>query len=459
MRFRRSLALSSLPALVVASTFAMTLARPSPAAAQTAIQIPLQFDLVNPGAKSLALGGAFAGLADDATAAFANPAGLRELGRRELSVEVRGRWLETLFLQRGRLSGQVSNELNDVIAGPVFGEIGDSHIRVPYLSVVLPRPQQGWVVAGFRHEMVRVNQVSFAEGVFQKDPAEFTSRREIPQEVIRKIAIDNYGVAGAIEINRRLAVGGTLSAYTISLHSLVRRVDADGFLGPPLPNVELSRATQDGDDIAFGPSLGLRVCLKPCDERQTTSARFGAVYRYGPGFDYETQEGPRQQSNRFRVPHVVAGGVAVEIPQSGRRLLLTGEVKRIGYSRLKDDFITDQAVATGVQDKVDLKDGIELHAGFQYTAETLSWLPRFRAGIWSDPDHSVGFIPGPVGNHPELRLKDELLSVALSTGKRLIHYTAGIGVTFSPTIEWNVGADFASHTGIISTSMIVKLGQ
>ena len=50
---------------------------PSVTVAQTAIQIPLQFDFVNPGAKSLALGGAFTGLADDATAGFANPAGLR----------------------------------------------------------------------------------------------------------------------------------------------------------------------------------------------------------------------------------------------------------------------------------------------------------------------------------------------------------------------------------------------
>jgi hypothetical protein len=44
----------------------------------------------NPGARSIALGGAFAAIADDATAAFANPAGLVQILRPELSVELRG---------------------------------------------------------------------------------------------------------------------------------------------------------------------------------------------------------------------------------------------------------------------------------------------------------------------------------------------------------------------------------
>ena len=39
----------------------------------------LRLNLVNPGGKSLAMGGAFVALADDATAALANPAGLTQL--------------------------------------------------------------------------------------------------------------------------------------------------------------------------------------------------------------------------------------------------------------------------------------------------------------------------------------------------------------------------------------------
>ncbi len=48
-----------------------------------------QFSFSNSGARSLGLGGAFVPLADDATAAFANPAGLQQLVRAEISVKGR----------------------------------------------------------------------------------------------------------------------------------------------------------------------------------------------------------------------------------------------------------------------------------------------------------------------------------------------------------------------------------
>jgi hypothetical protein len=51
--------------------------------------VPLQLSFSDPGARSMGFGGAFVALADDATAAFANPAGLVQLLRPEVSVEGR----------------------------------------------------------------------------------------------------------------------------------------------------------------------------------------------------------------------------------------------------------------------------------------------------------------------------------------------------------------------------------
>ena len=47
----------------------------------------IQFDFSLPGARSLSLGGAFVAVADDATAAWGNPAGLTILTRPEVSAE------------------------------------------------------------------------------------------------------------------------------------------------------------------------------------------------------------------------------------------------------------------------------------------------------------------------------------------------------------------------------------
>ena len=55
----------------------------APAGGQTAA---FQFSFPNPGARSMGLGGAFVALADDATAALANPAGLVQLAAPEVSI-------------------------------------------------------------------------------------------------------------------------------------------------------------------------------------------------------------------------------------------------------------------------------------------------------------------------------------------------------------------------------------
>src|SRR3954462_10209801 len=57
----------------------------------------LQFNFGNPGARSLGMGGAFLGLADDASAAEANPAGLTILRKPEVSIEGRN-YLEQQLL-------------------------------------------------------------------------------------------------------------------------------------------------------------------------------------------------------------------------------------------------------------------------------------------------------------------------------------------------------------------------
>lgn len=442
---------------------------PALASAQTAVQIPMQFDLINPGAKSLGLGGAFVGLADDATAGFANPAGLRDLFAPEISLEVRGRRLESPFLQRGRLSGTIENQKNDIIQGPFFGDAIDSRTGLSYIAGVYARPGRKWSIAGFRHELAHVDQQFLSEGVFQKDPSELTSFRDFPQEGLRQLAITNYAAAGAVEVSPRVAVGGALNVYTFDLESRFTRFDADGFSGPPILTREVARATQSGNDVSVAPTIGVRACVRDCADRSKPALRGGFVYRHGPTFDFDTEEGPSQRTSIFRVPHALAFGAAFEVPQpgppepgtdtptAGRRLLFMFEVTRILSSRLVEQFITDQALASGVASNVSIDDGTEFHFGFQYLDEKRAWRPRYRAGIWSDPDHSVNFETFDVPADARTRLLYERMSVALAQGELVVHYAGGIGLTVHDQVELNVGGDFASGSTTISTSLVLKL--
>jgi hypothetical protein len=72
------------------------------------------FSLANPGARSLGLGGVFVALADDATAALADPAGLVQLTEPEVSVEGRHR-SATARRSRARIVAQARE-----LSGAVF---------------------------------------------------------------------------------------------------------------------------------------------------------------------------------------------------------------------------------------------------------------------------------------------------------------------------------------------------
>jgi len=431
---------------VLAAAMVMVALGRTAADAQTSLQIPLQFDFLNPGAKSLALGGAFAGVADDATAVFANPAGLTQLVKSEVSFELRGTHVRTEFLQRGRLSGTVSNQLTDTIQGPVFGETTSDHLGPGFISAVYAHPSHRWVIAGYRHELVRIDQSFFSEGVFQKAPEEFTSRRDSPQESVREMSMTGYGAGGAYKPRRDLTIGGGLGVYRFNMDSVFRRFDTVGFLGPPNLAVELQRTTQTGDDTALAPSVGVLI--------EHGAVRVGGMYRHGPTFDFVIGNGiDPDVRGRFRVPDTLAAGVSGRI---GGSMLATAEVTRVTYSRVRNDFVTDQAIGVGRQASFDLDNAVELHAGFQYLAASVPLTPRFRGGVWYDPDHSVHFTPSPQSVTASDRLLDERLAIALSTGKDQIHGTGGIGLTLHSRLEINAGFDLASTRKLFSASAILR---
>ena len=72
----------------------------------------IPFNLANPGARSMGMGGAFLGLADDSTAAYTNPAGLTQLVTPEVSAEVRHTEYSLPYVNGGSatlVSGQSGN--------------------------------------------------------------------------------------------------------------------------------------------------------------------------------------------------------------------------------------------------------------------------------------------------------------------------------------------------------------
>lgn len=417
----------------------------------SSLQVPLEFSFINPGAKSLAMAGAFAGLADDATASFANPAGLTFLDMPELSLELRGKRTSTPFLQSGRLSGAVSNIGTDTVAGPVFGDIRDTAASVSYASVVWPHRSNRWVLAAYRHELARIDQHYSYEGAYTQDPSELSSRRDAPQDGSRSIAITGYGAAGAYKATRNLSLGAALVVYHFSFDSEFKRYFLTGFFNPPDRSVGtaslLGYTTQHGDDVGVAPVVGATF--------DRGRARLGVVYRHGASFDFTT-EAPFADplASTFRVPHTLSVGASWRHSSSW---LYAAEVTRVGYARLKDDFITVQA--SGQANDFSIDSGTEIHGSVQYAWRRAQGPPvRLRVGAWYDPKHSVQFDPAPASNAAQ-RTLNETIGAGLSQGSSQVHATGGFGWTVAPQFELNVGTDLAKRTKTLSTSLIVHLGR
>ncbi len=166
----------------------------------------LQFNFSNPGARSLGLGGAFAGLADDATAAFANPAGLVQLIRPEVSLEGRLWRFSTPFTAGGRLSGQATGIGLDDTNGLRFGESSTDASSVSFVSYVYPKGRGS--VAFFRYQLAKFEVESQTDGLFRFNPAGILETTRFDARLqTTDIDVASWGVAGAFRVAEKVSLG------------------------------------------------------------------------------------------------------------------------------------------------------------------------------------------------------------------------------------------------------------
>jgi long-chain fatty acid transport protein len=429
--------------VAVCFTFGWMLAVVSPAFAQRDAEIPIQFDFINPGARSLALAGAFIGLADDATAAATNPAGLVQLARPEISVEGRGWKFITDFVQGGRLSGTPTNMGIDTVSGPVFGETSERVGGLSYLSYVYPRGP--WRVAAYRQEASRLKSSAQTEGAFFIDYDEFgvlTHFREFPSKVDRELDVINYGGSVAYRAGP-ISIGGGVHLSQIELNSnLTGYENPTNFFAAADYSRERFGSVQSADDVGVGFSGGLLVI----PNRQV---QFGVSFRHNPSVDFDGEldyplfpelSGP--YTGEFKVPDNFGVGVAVR-PFEG--LMVAFDLNRVTYSDL-NGFLQKQIRFHPEESTLyTIDDATEFHLGAEYVVTGVSVLPAFRAGFWRESEHAVTYAG-----------ENELYLATASLAKDVTHFSFGGGVAPTPRFELNAGFDFSDRANTMSFSAIFR---
>jgi len=130
----------------------------------------IQYNFSAPGARSLARAGAFIADASDATAAYANPAGLVNLPRGEMSIEGRSSNFVNTYSASGHAFGQPSGVGNDTVSGVQDGRSANHINNISFASVVFPLERfssaRRVTIAAYRHELANVAASQTTNGIF-----------------------------------------------------------------------------------------------------------------------------------------------------------------------------------------------------------------------------------------------------------------------------------------------------
>lgn len=392
----------------------------------------IQFNFNNPGARSRAMGGAFLALADDATAAYTNPAGLPQLSRREMSVE----WRQTNFSTPHLASG--------VADSPVHAgyDRADSSVAGPsFVSAVFPLGNVS--LAFYRHDNANFN-TRFAYAP-EGDPDSFVlypfqSRVDLSDIV--------YGASAGYALNERWQIGAGLNLHDFEIDSqTVRAINDEDYAS--------TSQIQRGSDRGIGYTVGLRFLA-------TDRLAIGANYRRAPRLTYEailsavsvdgTDSIFLRKPSDFDLPDTYGIGLNYRFSDA---FAVGFDINRVRYSQLTRRISSAfQDVGSEFEfadvDGLRIKNGTEFHLGGEYVLVDRKVPLSLRAGAWIDPEHNLRK-PAPAS-----AWTDSANAAIFShhSGTQM-HWSLGAGLAFE-RFSVDVAADLSKYSDTVSVSGVFR---
>ncbi len=394
-----------------------------------------QFNFITPGARATALGGAFIGLADDATAVGANPAGLTVLNVPEVSVEFKhiSYTAERIYENHSPETDIIKREFNDSVGS------------VPFVSVVYPYKQ--FVLSLYRQELVNY-KTSYRTSVFPiAIPG--TERYFYPTDASMELMMTNYGIGAAIELFKGLSVAISPRRTQIKVTSHSTRFGRNTFPGPTdfMETDVVGSSEIDNEDIGYSVNAG--VLWKPHPK-----VSIGTVYKSGPQFII-TQTIPEQGGYdpdltefTLKVPDSFGIGGAFRATDL---LTLMLDVVYIRYEDLLEDFDIVIDPVRFTKENYIIDNTTEVHIGIEYIIPFGERLLALRAGGYNEPDHTIRFT-GSTGDP----VYDIIGRERFPGGEDQIHITGGVGLVVSDRFQIDTAANISDKSTQLSLSAVYQ---
>jgi long-subunit fatty acid transport protein len=396
----------------------------------------LIFNFGNPGARALGMGGAFLGMADDSSAAEANPAGLTALVRRELTMEIRNsKTIQTIAVDGAYDPADPSQIINQDYTS--FSRAAE----ISFGSFVLPRGN--WRLAGYFHSVLEYeNQANalFSQNQFGQvgqlgvdfflGPNGPVGRdecnslgagceqyRTLPFLTAVNIDLETWGLATAYKVSDNFSIGAAVKYQNFTEEALSFRTD---FNFQPLA---VLAQVSDSDDYAY--TIGFKI------GSPRSKFNMGGVYKTGGSFPTTIGFGTFDTNlnidleavaeRDFHIPDVYGIGISYN-PMPPLRINV--DAVQVDYSNLVDDFFS---IYTDIQDNPDYRreDVTEIRVGAEYyfLNSRIPW--ALRAGWWQDPEHNLRYAG------PQTSPNQVGATILFPEGEDQDHFSIGIGVAFT----------------------------
>jgi long-subunit fatty acid transport protein len=416
------------------------------------------------------MGGAFLGLADDASAAEANPAGLTILRKAEISIEGRNYAEAQLFSTSGTFPDvertefihhsdaavisfgsfvypikkftvgvyyhqPLRNQGTGIVAPQVNDFTGQLEKRTP--NFFLPSAGGGPITAAQCETLRKTNPAACVE--YRIDP--FLSALDVTHRT--------WGVAGAWQIHPKFSLGVSARYQSFEESAITFRFSQE--FDPSSISVQTT-GSADGSTIKVETKNDLTFAggfkWAPSDKLS-----IGGVYKQGPSYPAPTFAAApvtdwqyvKLADTTFHMPDIAGLGVSFR-PRP--ELTINLDAVHVTYSNLVDDFVPTIAAVQDVGSSFVADDVTELHLGAEYFFPTK--VPfTVRAGYWRDPSHSIEW-RGPVDQF-------EYIAEALlfPKGETQNHIAVGAGLAWS-RFQLDAAYDSCDLYKVGSMSFVVR---